>query len=149
MKTKPRHIIFTLCLVATIAACMYKGFPRFWERCYNQVAYSFFGKTINPYVVKGRANELFLKPNIDDISGKTLLDHYGSIENAKAEAQKNVEATKRLIDTLHRHGSDFFLSHKTSCLSRISAQRHAKTNLRVFDGRLLHPTVQGKRYSPY
>ena len=86
MKTKPRHIIFTLCLVATIAACMYKGFPRFWERCYNQVAYSFFGKTINPYVVKGRANELFLKPNIDDISGKTLLDHYGSIENAKAEA---------------------------------------------------------------
>lgn len=107
MKTKPRHIIFTVCLVATIAACMYKGFPRFWERCYNQVAYSFFGKTINPYVVKGRANELFLKPNIDDISGKTLLDHYGSIENAKAEAQKNVEATKRLIDTLHRHGSDF------------------------------------------
>ena len=107
MKTKTRYIIFSVCIVALITACAFKGFRGFWVRCYNQVAYSCFGKTANPNVVKGKGNELFLKPNILDITGEMLIEHFGSIENAKAEAQKNVEATKKLIDTLHRHGTEF------------------------------------------
>ena len=59
MKTKPRHIIFTVCLVATIAACMYKGFPRFWKRCYNQVAYSFSAKPSIRMSSKGELTSCF------------------------------------------------------------------------------------------
>ena len=82
------------------------GFREFFSRCYNQVAFM-FGKTANKNVKKGSHNELFLTGNLDDITGKLLKDHYGSIENAKADAQKNVKETLALIDTLRQHGTEF------------------------------------------
>ena len=83
------------------------GFREFFSRCYNQVAFTFFGKTANPNVKKGSHNELYLTGNLDDITGKLLTDRYGSIENAKADAQKNVKETLALIDTLRQHGTEF------------------------------------------
>ena len=82
------------------------GFREFFSRCYNQVAF-LFGKIANKNVKKGSHNELFLTGNLDDITGKLLTDRYGSIENAKADAQKNVKETLALIDTLHQHGTEF------------------------------------------
>ncbi len=83
------------------------GFREFFSRCYNQVAFTFFGKSANKNVFKGSNHELYLIANLNDITGKLLLDRYGSIENAKADAQKNVEETLTLIDTLRQHGTEF------------------------------------------
>ena len=44
---------------------------------------------------------------LNDATGTTLKQYYPSIEDAKAAAQKNVEETLRLIDTLHAHHTDF------------------------------------------
>jgi hypothetical protein len=83
------------------------GFREFFSRCYNQVAFTFFGKSANKNIYKGSNHELYLIANLNDITGKLLLERYGSIENAKADAQKNVEETLTLIDTLRQHGTDF------------------------------------------
>ena len=83
------------------------GFREFFSRCHNQVAYNCFGIIANPNVVEGKHHELFLKGNINDVAGKLLLDKYGTVDNAKADAQKNVGQTLTLIDSLRRHGTRF------------------------------------------
>lgn len=83
------------------------GFKAFFSRCYNQVAFTFFGKCANKNVYKGSNHELYLIASLDDITGKLLTSKYGNIENAKADAQKNVQETLTLIDTLRQHGTDF------------------------------------------
>lgn len=83
------------------------GFREFLIRNYNQVAYSCFNHITNNNVVKGRNKELYLKMYLDEATGKRLLQYQPSVEAAKAEAQKNIQATLRLIDTLHRHGTEF------------------------------------------
>lgn len=82
------------------------GFREFFARSYNQVAFV-FGKTANQNVKKGSHNELYLIANLNDITGQLLKQHYGSVENAKVDAQKNVEQTLTLIDTLRQHGTKF------------------------------------------
>ena len=83
------------------------GFREFFSRCYNQIAYSCFGKIANKNVVKGLHHEFYLKGCLDDVTGKLLQSRYGTVENAKADAQKNVEATLTLIDSLRQHGTQF------------------------------------------
>ena len=83
------------------------GFREFFCRCYNQVAYTCFGKIANENVYKGTHHELYLKGALEDITGKLLVRNYGTVENAKADAQKNVEETLTLIDSLHQHGTQF------------------------------------------
>ena len=83
------------------------GFREFFSRCHNQIAYSCFGKIANTNVIEGKHHEFFLKGNIDDVTGKLLKSRYGTVENAKAEAQKNVQETLTLIDTLRQHGTQF------------------------------------------
>ena len=83
------------------------GFREFFSRCYNQVAFTFFGKSANKNIFKGSNHELYLIANLNDITGKLLLEQYGSIENAKANVRKNVEKTLTLIDTLRQHGTKF------------------------------------------
>ena len=83
------------------------GFREFFCRCYNQLAYSCFDITDNDNVVKGKKKELFLLGNLKDVTGEMLESHYSTVENAKADAQKNVEATRALVDTLQQHGTSF------------------------------------------
>lgn len=83
------------------------GFREFFCRCHNLVAYTCFGKIANPNVVEGKHHEFFLKGNIEDVMGKLLVRNYGTVDNAKVEAQKNVQATLRLMDTLRQHGTQF------------------------------------------
>lgn len=83
------------------------GFREFFIRAYNQFTYSCFRKINNDNIVVGANQELFLKMYLDDATGVTLKQYFADVEAAKAEAQKNVEETLRLIDTLHRHGKDF------------------------------------------
>lgn len=82
------------------------GFREFFIRNYNQVLYSCFGKSTNHHIVEGRDHELYLKMYLDEITGNTLRKYHPTIEDAQAEAQKNLEATLRLIDTLHAHGTE-------------------------------------------
>lgn len=83
------------------------GFREFFIRNYNQVAYSCFDKITNKNIIKGNDQELYLKMYLDEATGKTLHRHHPDVESAKAEAQKNVQETLALIDTLRQHGSDF------------------------------------------
>ena len=83
------------------------GFLEFFSRCHNQLAFSCFGKIANENVYKGSHHELYLKGALDDITGKLLVNNYGTIENAKVEAQKNVAETLTLIDSLRQHGTQF------------------------------------------
>ncbi len=83
------------------------GFREFFSRCYNQVAFTCFGKIANENICKGTHHEFYLKGCIDDVIGKLLVKKYGSIENAKANAQKNVEETLTLIDSLRQHNTKF------------------------------------------
>ena len=83
------------------------GFREFFIRNYNQVAYSCFGKITNNTIVKGLDQELYLKMYLNDITGVTFKQHFADVDEAKAEAQRNVEETMRLIDTLHQHDKEF------------------------------------------
>ena len=83
------------------------GFREFFSRCHNQVAYTCFGKIANPNVVEGENHEFYLKGCLDDVTGQLLVRNYGTVDNAKFDAQKNVEETLTLIDTLRQHGTQF------------------------------------------
>ena len=89
------------------SARKHTGFREFFSRCYNQVAFSCFGKCANKNVFKGDHHELYLIANLEDITGQLLTSKYGSIEEAKADAQKHVQETLTLIDTLRQHGTEF------------------------------------------
>ena len=83
------------------------GFREFFIRNYNQVAYSCFNKITNKNIVKGRDQELYLKMYLNEATGVTFKQHFADVDEAKAEARKNVEETLRLIDTLSQHGKAF------------------------------------------
>lgn len=83
------------------------GFREFFIRNYNQVCYSCFNIVTNKTIVKGYNHELFLKPYIDEITGKHLEKNYDDVAAAKSAARKNLDATLRFIDTLHKYNKDF------------------------------------------
>lgn len=83
------------------------GFREFFIRNYNQVAYSCFNKITNKNIVKGHDQELYLKMYLNEATGVTFKQHFADVDEAKAEARKNVEETLRLIDTLYQHGKAF------------------------------------------
>lgn len=83
------------------------GFREFLIRNYNQVLYSCFDKITNNNIVKGTNGELYLTMYLNEVTGQSLSRDFGNVENAKADARKNVEATLAFIDTLQRHGTQF------------------------------------------
>ena len=83
------------------------GFRELFIRTYNQYAYSCFREINNDNIKEGAQQEFFLKMYLDDITGVRLQQYYPDVEAAKADAQKNVDATLALIDSLQRHGTEF------------------------------------------
>ena len=83
------------------------GFREFFIRTYNQFTYTCFSKSNNDHILVGRDHELYLKMYLDEIVGNTLKEHYSNVEEAKAAAEKNVETTMRLVDTMQSHGTQF------------------------------------------
>lgn len=83
------------------------GFREFIIRFYNQYLYSCFGKISNNNIQEGEDRELFLTMYLDEISGKTLKNKFGSVEEAKAKARLHVQETAVMIDTLQQHGISF------------------------------------------
>lgn len=101
----------------TSAAKQNTGFREFFIRNYNQVSYSLFNKVNNNTIVKGLNGELYLNMYLRDLTGERLIQEYETVEQAKAVAQKNVEATMVMIDSLRQHGTSFlyiFAPTKTS-----------------------------------
>lgn len=83
------------------------GFREFFIRLYNQFTYSCFHKINNENIVEGADQELYWYMYLDDLTGATLKEHFADVEEAKADARKNVEETLRLVDTLRAHNTDF------------------------------------------
>lgn len=103
------------------------GFREFFIRVYNQFDYSCFRDIPNDNITEGKDHELFLNMYLDDITGQTLWDYYPSIEDAKADARKNVQETQRLIDTLKQFDIDFlfiFAPSKTAVYPEKMPQRY-------------------------
>ena len=111
----------------TEAAKENTGFRELFIRVYNQISYSCFGKISNDNILEGANHELFLKMYLEEVTGKRLYWFYSSVEEAKADAQKNVEATKTLIDSLHSHGTTFlfiFAPSKTAVCPELMPQEY-------------------------
>ena len=103
------------------------GFREFFIRVYNQFDYSCFRNITNDNIIEGKDHELFTTMYLNDITGETLWDYYPSIEDAKANARKNVEETKRLINTLKQFDIDFlfvFAPTKTAVYPEKMPQRY-------------------------
>lgn len=83
------------------------GFREFFIRNYNQVLYSCFHKINNNTLTEGKDREIFLNMYLEEITGEMIKARYGTVEEAKRQAQHNVEETLRLIDTLEQHGTKF------------------------------------------
>ena len=83
------------------------GFREFFIRVYNQFSYSCFHQINNENIVEGLDHELFTHMYLNDITGVTLKKNYTDVDEAKANARKNVQETQRLIDTLKQFDIDF------------------------------------------
>lgn len=83
------------------------GFREPCIRAYNQCLYSLFKKTTNDNIVFGNNNELYLEMYLKEVTGKTLKDCYGSEDYFKTRAQKDIEKTLVLIDSLKKHNTAF------------------------------------------
>lgn len=90
-------------------AKLHTGFREFFIRNYNQVAYTCFNKITNNTIEKGLNNELYNTLYLKHITGEALAEEHLTVELAKAQAQKDVEATLAFIDTLRNHGTDFLV----------------------------------------
>ena len=83
------------------------GFREVCIRSYNQSLFSLFGKSTNNTLVPGLNKEMYLQIYLNEIKGKTLKDCYGSEEYFKTKAQKDIEKTLVLIDSLKHHNTAF------------------------------------------
>ena len=83
------------------------GFREVCIRSYNQYLFSCFGKSTNDNLIWGNQKEMYLKMYLDEVTGKTLKNNYGSEEYFKLKAQKDIEKTLVLIDSLRQHNTAF------------------------------------------
>ena len=105
------------------------GFREFFIRVYNQLVYSCFRKINNENVKEGANHELYLKMYLEDITGKRLRWFYPDVESAKAAARDHVAATLTLIDSLHRHGTEFlfvFAPSKTALYPELMPKEYQR-----------------------
>jgi hypothetical protein len=83
------------------------GFREVCIRSYNQCLFSLFGKSTNDNIVQGKQKEMYLKMYLDEVTGKNFKNVYGSREAFEAQAQRDIEKTLVLIDSLRNHGTAF------------------------------------------
>lgn len=79
------------------------GFKSLFVRTYNQLLHTCFHESSNSNLIRGKQGHYYLKQYTDDVTGATLIQKYGSIDSAKAVANRNLQNTLLLIDTLKRH----------------------------------------------
>jgi hypothetical protein len=83
------------------------GFREVCIRSYNQSLFSLFGKSTNDNIISGNHKEMFLKMYLDEVTGKTFKSRYESKEAFEIQAQRDIEKTLVLIDSLRNHGTAF------------------------------------------
>ena len=83
------------------------GFREPCIRSYNQCLFSLFGKSTNDHIITGKHKEMYLKMYLDEVTGKNFKSVYGSREAFEAQAQRDIEKTLVLIDSLRNHGTAF------------------------------------------
>ena len=83
------------------------GFREVCIRSYNQCLFSLFGKSTNDNIIQGKHKEMYLKMYLDEVTGKNFKNVYKSGEAFEAQAQRDIEKTLVLIDSLRSHGTAF------------------------------------------
>ena len=83
------------------------GFREPCIRSYNQCLFSLFGKSTNDNIIRGKHKEMYLKMYLNEVTGKNFKSVYGSREAFEAQAQRDIEKTLVLIDSLRNHGTAF------------------------------------------
>ena len=83
------------------------GFRELCIRSYNQCLFSLFGKSTNDNIIRGEHKEMYLKMYLDEVTGKNFKSHCESQEALEAQAQRDIEKTLVLIDSLRNHGTAF------------------------------------------
>ena len=83
------------------------GFREVCIRSYNQSLFSLFSKSTNDNIISGNHKEMFLKMYLDEVTGKTFKSRYESKEAFEVQAQRDIEKTLVLIDSLRNHGTAF------------------------------------------
>lgn len=81
------------------------GFREFYIRCYNQVLFSIFHQISNNNIVIGKNNEWFLRMYTEEATGKNFRENFSSVDSAKITAEKNIEKTLVLMDSLRKNGT--------------------------------------------
>jgi len=83
------------------------GFREPCIRSYNQCLFSLFGKSTNDNIIRGKHKEMYLKMYLDEVTGKNFKNRHESREAFEAQAQRDIEKTLVLIDSLRNHGTAF------------------------------------------
>lgn len=83
------------------------GFREICIRSYNQCLFTLFSKSTNDNIIQGKQKEMYLKMYLDEVTGKNFKSVYGSREAFEAQAQRDIEKTLVLIDSLRNHGTAF------------------------------------------
>ena len=83
------------------------GFREICIRSYNQCLFTLFSKSTNDNIIQGKQKEMYLKMYLDEVTGKNFKSVYESREAFEAQAQRDVEKTLVLIDSLRNHGTAF------------------------------------------
>ena len=83
------------------------GFREVCIRSYNQSLFSLFGKSTNDNIIQGKHKEMYLKMYLDEIIGKNFKSRYESKEAFEAQAQRDIEKTLVLLDSLKQHNTAF------------------------------------------
>ncbi len=85
------------------------GFREIFIRCYNQVLYSTFHQISNNNIIEGKNQELFLRMYTEEATGKNFRENFSSVDSAQAIAEKNIEKTLILMDSLKRNGTQVLM----------------------------------------
>lgn len=85
------------------------GFREIFIRCYNQALYSIFHKISNNNIIEGKNQEFFLRMYTEEATGKNFRENFSSIDSAQSIAEKNIEKTLVLMDSLRQNGTQVLM----------------------------------------
>lgn len=85
------------------------GFREIFIRCYNQMLFSFFHQISNENIIEGKNHELFLRMYTEEATGKNFRENFPSIDSAQSIAEKNIEKTLLLMDSLRKNGTQVLM----------------------------------------
>lgn len=85
------------------------GFKSLFIRSYNQVLYTLFHESSNRNLIRGKQGHYYLRQYVDDYSGSTLRQKFGSIDSAQRLIPQNIQELLQLMDSLKKHDTQLLI----------------------------------------